>query len=173
MPMQILNHTPLFVWAILAFLIFRGVLSMRAREVDVRKLFIIPVVMVALALQDIVTRYGMTGAALAAWAGAAALTAWAIVAFTRTRIEAGATPGSLRLRGSWVPLAAMLAVFVTKYTVIVSMIVHPQLRNDAPFVVAACAASGLCSGFFVGCLLRDLKASMLLRSPVTGAVPAR
>ena len=172
MPMQILTHTPLFVWAILAFLIFRGMLSMRTREVDVRRLFIIPVVMVILALQDIATRYAFAAEALAAWAGASALIAWAIVTFTRTRIEAGSTPGSLRLRGSWVPLAAMLAVFVTKYTVIVSMVMRPQLGHDAVFVAAACAASGLCSGFFVGCLLRDLKASLLLRSPV-GAALAR
>lgn len=170
MPMQILTHTPLFVWAILAFLIARGVLSMRTRDVDVRKLFIIPVVMVILALQDIATRYGFAAGALAAWAGTAAVTAWSIVAFTRTRIEAGATPGSLRLRGSWTPLAAMLAVFVTKYTVIVSMAMHPPLGHDAAFVAAACAASGLCSGFFVGCLVRDLKAGLMLRGPVGAAL---
>lgn len=180
MPMQILTHTPLFVWAILAFLIFRGILSMRTRDVDLRRLFIIPVVMTALALQDIATRFGFGATAVTAWAVAAAGTALLVLAFTPTRIEAGTSArtsaataaGSLRLRGSWMPLATMLAVFVTKYTAIVSMVMHPQLRQDAAFVAAVCAASGLCNGIFLGSLARDVKAGLALRGQTGGAVAA-
>ena len=35
---QLFSHTPLYVWAILAFLVYRGVLASRVREVSLRKL---------------------------------------------------------------------------------------------------------------------------------------
>jgi hypothetical protein len=164
MLMQMLTHTPAFVWAILAFLIVRGVLATREREANIRKLFIIPAVMLVMALQDIAMRFGLHGAALAAWGAgvlAAALPIWFL---GRPRIMQGSAPGSLRLRGSWAPLCVMLAVFAIKYTAIVATVLHPQLRQDALFAAALCGASGLSNGYFLGSLARDLKAWLVLRS---------
>jgi hypothetical protein len=175
MLMQMLTHTPLFVWAILAFLIVRGVMATRERDANIRKLFIIPAVMLVMTLQDIATRYGLHGAALAAWGAGLLATALPIWFLGRPRIVAaqasganGMTPGSLRLRGSWAPLAVMLAVFAIKYTAIVATILNPQLRHDALFAAALCGACGLSNGYFLGSLARDLKAYAALR----GAAPA-
>jgi len=168
MLMQMLTHTPLFVWAILAFLIVRGVLATRERDANIRKLFIIPAVMLVMALQDIATRFGLHGAALAAWGAGVLATALPIWFLGRARIVAGSTEGntagSLRLRGSWAPLCVMLALFAIKYAAIVATILNPQLRQDALFTVALCAASGLSNGYFLGSLARDLKAYAGLRS---------
>ena len=70
MLIQILTRTPLYVWAILAFLVYRGMAAMRDRDVEVRKLVMIPAVMLVLSLQDISTKFGLGGWALAAWAAA-------------------------------------------------------------------------------------------------------
>jgi hypothetical protein len=169
MLMQMLTHTPLFVWAILAFLVVRGVLATREREANLRKLFIIPAVMLALALQDIAMRFGLMGPALAAWGAGMLATALPIWFLGRTRIVAGATPGSLRLRGSWAPLCVMLAVFAIKYTAIVATVLHPQLRQDALFAAALCGASGLSNGYFLGSLARELKAVARLRAAAPAA----
>ena len=65
---QIFSHTPLYVWAILGFLVYRGVLASRAREVTLRKLCIIPLVMLALSLSGVHGSFGFDGVAPLAWA---------------------------------------------------------------------------------------------------------
>ncbi|WP_036169242.1 DUF6622 family protein [Massilia sp. 9096] len=169
MLMQLLRHTPLFVWAILAFLVVRGVLATRERDASLRKLFIIPAVMLILALQDIAMRFGLMGPALAAWGAGVLATALPIWFLGRARIVAGSTAGNLRLRGSWAPLCVMLAVFAIKYTAIVATLLQPQLRQDALFAAALSAASGMSNGYFLGSLARDLKAWAALRDAAPGA----
>jgi hypothetical protein len=177
---QMLTHTPLFVWAILAFLIVRGVMAARERDIDPRRLLVIPAVMLAMTLQDIASRFGLDGVALAGWAVGALATGLPIWLFSRTRIVAASgaaagaatTRGGLRLRGSWAPLAVMLAVFATKYAAIVTTILHPQLRQDPLFAAALCAACGLSNGYFLGCLARDLKACLALRAQPSSHAPA-
>lgn len=169
--MQMLTHTPVFVWAILAFLIFRGVLAARDREADLRKLLVIPVVMLAMTLTDLSMRWGLGGLALAGWAVGALGVTLPMLAFSRTRIVAGMAPGSILLRGSWTQLAVMVTVFAAKYAAIVSLMLHPQLRHDALFTAAFCTLCGVVNGYFIGSLLRDLKAWLALRAamPATAA----
>jgi hypothetical protein len=162
MPMQILTHTPLYVWAILAFLVYRGVHAMREREIEARRLVIIPAVMLVLSLQDIGTKFGLGGLALAAWTAAAAATALLAGLAGGTRIAAGSAPGTVRVRGSRVPLVMMLAVFFTKYVASVTLAVAPQLRHDALFAAVVCALFGVFNGWFAGRLARDLAACRTL-----------
>lgn len=168
---QILTHTPIYVWAILAFLVYRGVAAMRDRELEVRELCIIPIVMLALSLQDMSAKFGLGGLALAAWALGVALAALPVLAFGRTRIAAGGVPGTVRVRGSRVPLAMMMAVFVTKYAASVMLAVLPHARQDALVIGTVCALFGLFNGAFLGRLARDLWAVAGLQAGA--AVPAR
>lgn len=157
---QLLNHTPIHVWIILAFLVSRGVAAMRDRDVETRKLFVLPLVMLALSLQDIGGKFGLGGPALAAWmlgCAAAAPLAWTRAAH---RIAAGAALGQVRVRGSWAPLALMMAVFCTRFAASAALAVQPQLRQDTLFVAAVCAAFGVLNGCFLGRLARDGKACL-------------
>ena len=158
MLIQILTHTPLYVWAILAFLVNRGVNAMRDREVEVRRLAIIPAVMLVLSLQDIGTKFGLGGWALGAWALMAAAVALLAGLSGSTRIAAGTAPGTVRVRGSRLPLVMMMAVFFTKYVASVTLAVAPQLRHDTLFAIAVCALFGVYNGWFVGRLAGDLAA---------------
>jgi hypothetical protein len=73
---QILIHTPGYVWAILAFLIYRGLIACTDREVEFSKLFIIPSVMLLLSVQDLAGKFGLGGVTLAAWAAGAMASAF-------------------------------------------------------------------------------------------------
>jgi hypothetical protein len=164
MLLQILSHTPLYVWAILAFLVARGVAASRTRDVKFAHGFIVPLVMLALALQGVLGSFGGGTAALA-WLAALALTAaltWRLV--DPLRIEARRVDGIIRERGSWQPLVLMLAIFCAKYAVNVALAVAPQLRGSASFTVAACVLFGAFNGIFIGKLLRN--ASLYLRQDV-------
>lgn len=159
---NIISHTPVYVWAILAFLVFRGVLALREREVSLPRLTIIPAVMLVLALQSIASRYGLASLAMAAWLLATAAMALQRWTFGASRIQAGAEPGTLRMGGSWAPLLLMLAVFVIKYALAVVQAVRPQLAQGAGFAMTACCLLGLCNGVFIGQLARDVAAARRL-----------
>jgi hypothetical protein len=155
---QIVIHTPTYVWAILAVLVWRGLAALRDREMRVRSLFIVPAVMLALSLQDVLTRFGSDAGALVAWAVAAAGTALLAWKFGRSRTAPGTTPGSVIVRGSRMPLAMMMAVFFTKYAVSVLLAILPHVRQDALVALGVCALFGVFNGCFLGRLARDLAA---------------
>jgi len=166
---QIVMHTPAYVWAILAVLVWRGTAALRQREMKLRSLFIVPAVMLALSLQDVLVKFGANAIALAAWAAAAAGTALLVWKFGRSRTAPGATPGSVIVRGSRVPLAMMMAVFFTKYAASVLLAVLPHARQDALVAAGVCALFGVFNGCFLGRLARDVAA---LRGIGQAAVPA-
>ena len=168
---QLLSHTPLYVWAILAFLVHRGTVAMRDREVEFRKLCIIPLVMLGLSLQDMSAKFGFDGLALAAWSGGALATLLLVMRQGGVRIAAGSVPGSLWVGGSRVPLAMMMAVFFTRYAASVMLAVFPQAQQNALAAGVVCTLFGLFNGVFVGRLARDLWTHANLQAGA--AVPAR
>lgn len=164
MLIQIVTHTPLYVWAILALLVYRGVVATRDREMEIRKLFIIPVIMLALSLHDIIAKFGTAFLPLSAWACGAALVMLLVLKSSGAAISAGDVPGSVRVHGSWVPLAMMMAIFFTKYATAVTLAIRPQIRYDALFSIAVCTLFGVFSGYFLGRLASNLLSVRLLRT---------
>lgn len=155
---QIVTHTPTYVWVILAFLVYRGVIALHTREVELKKLYIIPIVMLVLSLMDIRAKFGLDGIGFATWIVTAGATLALLVQFGAPRIAPTATPGHVIVRGSAWPLALMMAIFVTKYVASVILAMQPQLHQSVPFTVAVCALFGLFSGYFIGRLARDVNA---------------
>jgi hypothetical protein len=171
---QILIHTPMYVWAILAFLVWRGMVEMRGREVPLRRLFILPLAMLGLALVDLVAKFGVAALPMAAWMAGCAASLFYVRSFGAARIVAGAAAGQVRLRGSKAPLAAMIGLLLLKYATSVVLVVQPEAARIAPVAAAMCAAFGLFNGWFLGRLARDLAA--LRELPGEGAatpVPLR
>lgn len=170
---QIIVKTPVYVWAILAFLIYRGVLAARGRDVTITRMLVIPLLMLVLALQSIAMQFGVAGVGMLAWAlgmGAVVLQRWT---FGRAGVTPSATANKVHVRGSWAPLAMMMTVFMIKYVLAVALAIRPRLTNDMVFAATVCGLLGLCNGYFLGQLARDLGASRrILRSNgvPTGAV---
>lgn len=152
---QIVGHTPVYVWALLAFLIYRGVVASAESTVTMRNLCIIPAVMLALSLQGISGQFGTGTGVLLAWAaGAAASLALTWRLMSGSGISADRAAGTVHLRGSWVPLVLMMSIFVVKYSVTVFAVMHPALRTDAAFALPVCVLFGCFNGIFFGRLLR-------------------
>ena len=170
MLIQILSHTPAYVWASLAFLVYRGGVALRERTVTPRRLTIIPIVMLALSRQDITAKFGQDGLLLLTWAlgaGSAALLVWK---FAPTRIVVRAA--GVRMKGSAAPLAMMLGVFVIKYAASVAWVIVPQLHREAGFAVTLCTLFGLLNGCFLGAMVRDLGAYRRAASQASASLPA-
>jgi len=169
MLMQILTHTPVHVWAILALLVYRGVVAMREREVEFRKLLIIPVIMLALSLHDIATKFGIGFLPFAAWAAGAVGMTLLVWKFSNPSIAAGSTPGSVRVRGSSVPLAMMMAIFVTTYVTAVTLVMQPHVSQNALFSGVVCILFGVANGYFMGRLAGDMNMYKAFRTSEQGS----
>lgn len=152
---QIITNTPVWVWILLAVLIYRGLVASVDRVTSIRSAFLIPVVMLGLSVQGVASAFGAADYAMPVWFAAllagTALT-WSIV--DPGRLSADPANGTVRQPGSWTPLALMMGIFLTKYTVAVMLTVHPELKQQAVFVAGVCTLYGLFSGIFLGRLLR-------------------
>lgn len=155
---QILTHTPAYVWAILAFLLWRGVVEMRTREIAARRMLVLPLAMLALSLHDMATRFGAGAAMVAVWVAGvtvAGLLAWR---FGRVRVTPGSMPDRVLVRGSRLPLLVMMAIFAVKYATGVALALQPQLAQQTAIVLAVSLVHGLFNGLFLVRLARDMAA---------------
>lgn len=155
---QIISHTPVYVWALLAFLLYRGYLASRDRDISLQKLSIIPVVMLVLTLSGM-NGHGALGVGVwGVWAvgmlAGMALT-WRL---TSGDIAVDRAAGTVRQRGSWMPLALMVAIFFTKYTVAVVSVMHPELPHSLPFALGVTVLFGVFNGIFIGRMARYVAA---------------
>jgi len=152
---QIISHTPTWVWALLAFLVYRGILASTDREVTLKRISIIPLVMLALSWQGVAATFGFTPLTAGCWlasAGIAATLNWQL--FRKDQIVAYPERGVLFQRGSWLPLALMMGIFVTKYAVAVLLAMQPPLAHNTMFAAVICALYGVFNGMLIGRLLR-------------------
>lgn len=175
---QMISRTPLWVWGLLAFLVYRGLLASVNRETSLKKAFIIPAVMLVLSLQSVFTTFAGSTIALASWFGfmlAGSFLSWS---FSNPQsIVANPQRGVVLQQGSWVPLMLMMGIFFTKYGVNVTLAVNAGFEQEIVFVTSVCALYGLFNGIFVGKLLRIVSmyrataSSMLPRLELTRLEP--
>ena len=166
---QIISHTPTYVWAILAFLVYRGVTALSDRETSLRNLFIIPAVMLYLSLDSMARKFGLHDAVLGLWALGAVASTVLTYRLVQGPVSINRSAGTLVQRGSWAPLVLMLAIFCSKYAIAVVFAMQPALSDNALVVGAVCLMFGLFNGVFLGRLLRNLSA---WQRAAIGATPA-
>ena len=150
MLIQIVLHTPAWVWALLTALVAVGLAQTRDREMSATRVTVLPLVLVALSLVGVLTAFRRFPIAIGGWAGGLGLALTFgrhLVAARGARWLAGSQ--TVRVPGSWLPLALIVALFMIKYVAGVSLALHPALRADAGFASACSVAYGLFSGLFL------------------------
>lgn len=154
---QIIFNTPLWVWALLAFLIYRGIRAAVDREIPFGRIFIIPLVMLGLSLQGIASTFAASLAVMLAWLASAIVAgalAWQF--FGQGTIVAYPARRAIFQRGSWAPLVLMMGIFFTKYVVAVMLVLNPAYAQHTGFALAICGLYGVFNGIFIGNLLRTI-----------------
>jgi predicted neutral ceramidase superfamily lipid hydrolase len=146
----ILQHTPTWVFALFAVIVWVGYKQTQPRNVSLRRASIMPLVMVVFSFTGIHSAFGNNPLAYLCWVVGLASVVVAASAMGWQR-KARYLPASHRLElpGSWLPLALILAIFFIKYTVAVTLVMHPALRQTMPFVAGLCFTYGLFSGLFL------------------------
>ena len=158
MLIQILMHTPTWVYAVFAALMWLGGRQLRANTAPLWRVVLMPVAMVALAIYGVAAAFGHSPAGLwglACWAVAALPLALLVLRRplpADTRYDAARR--SIHQPGSWAPLALILAIFLTKYSVGVMLVMHPELARQSLLAVGISTLYGVFSGLFAGRALR-------------------
>jgi hypothetical protein len=160
MPIEILRHTPAWVFVLFFVLLAAGYRQTKDRRVRHGVIVALPAVMLALSFYGVISGFGMDAAALGAWVIGIGL-AVALGVISRWPRRAGASKGenAFFVPGSWVPLLLMMLIFFTKYAVAVIIARKLPIANRPLFIVCVALCYGLFSGFFLA------RAIVIWRSP--------
>lgn len=164
---QIFRHTPLWVWGLLVALASLGYLQTKTRLISKQRVVIVPAAMLVLALNGIASTFGFNPLLIGLWTS---VTVAVIAANLFLRLPRGVTYAAaadrISVPGSWTPLAFMMLIFFTKYTVAVKLALSPELRHFESFAMGACALYGVCSGFFLARAVEIARVSKRILSEV-------
>jgi len=171
MIVNILSHTPVWVWGLLAALTALGFSQTRQRHVAASRLLMLPLVPFGLGLWSMAP--GFMAPPLAALVWLAALGAGvALLAGRPAQAGAQWLPAQQRLQwpGSWMPMVLILVIFSLRYAANVGMAMNPGWRSAPEVLLPLALLYGAFSGLFLGRALALLKltrgpAAVLPRSP--------
>ncbi|MDF3832925.1 hypothetical protein P3W85_08185 [Cupriavidus basilensis] len=165
----ILQHTPAWIWVMLAALIALGISQAAPRRMTPRRATTVPLAMAVLSFLGVVSAFSRQPLALVAWAaGMAAALVLARAAGTWETIRWSTADRCLHVPGSWIPLLLILCMFATRFCVSVAQAVNPGLLRHGTFAMAAGFIYGAVSGIF---LARSLVAWRVSRqAPLRGVI---
>jgi len=149
MLLQIVQHTPVWVWGLLAALVALGLSQVRTREISMVRITILPLVLLALSFIGVVSTFAHATIAILAWA----VGVTAAIALGRQFMKVrGASwsseTGLLHVPGSWLPLALIVTLFLIKYGVGVTLAMNHAMAADTTFGAFCGLAYGGFSGLF-------------------------
>ena len=146
--LQILKGTPIWVWAILAALIYVGGKQLKPRVVKRYSVLIAPVAFLFVGLMAA----GRGPVGFATWAlsliGLAVFTCFVWRPATGARYEADGD--RLHLPGSAMPIIIMLAIFLLNYVINVVLAINPSYRGELIWQIVPALILGALSGVFIG-----------------------
>lgn len=149
MILQILSHTPVWVFGLLLGLLGLGLMQARTRSVRKAPALLFPAGMIALSVAGIHWSFGFTALAVASWFVAAATATACGYAYLRDKnVLWQKNEGKFFIPGSWVPLAVMMTLFSLKYVHAVMKVIHPDSVAAPVFIGTLSAVYGLLSGYF-------------------------
>ncbi|MGO1073484.1 DUF6622 family protein [Lysobacter sp. CA199] len=154
----LLTHTPLWVFALFAVLIWLGARRLRASTLPLARVWTVPAIFIAWGLCGLFAHAGGTPIeSLGRWIGGAliggALGAWSL---SPSALRFDHRNRLVRQPGSALPLLRNLAIFAGHYVLQMIAAAHPQMRDSA--MAWDLYVSGFSAGFFIGWAIRFVSA---------------
>jgi len=147
--MQIISHTPTWVFALLIGLIALGYRQTKVRNVSKNTLIILPIAMVALAIKGELSTFNLQLTALFTWISGAVIAYFIITEYITIKAKYIKEIQQFELQGSWVPLALMMGIFFTKYIVGVMTATQAEIITSSGFMLTVSLLYGAFSGVFI------------------------
>ena len=146
---QIIAHTPTWVFGLLFGLLALGYRQSKDRVMAKRALIILPIVMVALAINGEIRTFNLQLSALVTWFFGAALGYFLVRNFVKINAHYIKEQQVFFLKGSWLPLTLMMAIFLTKYIVGSLLATQANIITTTAFMLFVSVLYGVFSGFFI------------------------
>jgi hypothetical protein len=147
--MQILRHTPTWVFVLFAMLLVFGYLQTRSREVRQFMAYCLPLGMVALSLAGVQSSFGFAAGPASAWAVGLAAATWSGYRFFPLHGAVyDARNRAFFIPGSWMPFAVIMAIFFAKYVFAVMRALGVALVDSTAAATILSFAYGCFSGYF-------------------------
>jgi hypothetical protein len=147
-PLDILTHTPIAVWAVLAALVLLGLRQTRTQTMSATRVWLVPAVVGAASLAGALRGFAGAGELLtgACWAVGAALGFASNRSLDLPRRVSANADGSFTIGGSIAPLLLFVGVFMVRYVVNVALAISPALASNPTAAAAAAIAYGFTTG---------------------------
>lgn len=151
MLLSILNGAPIWVWPLLALLVFFGLKATRNRVTPTLPIYLLPL----LALLPLNAVNSLQGAGFL-WAvfGLAYVIGGLLGFAFQRRIISQKSAGRVTLRGEWVTFAVVMAVFWMNFVGGVVGAISPDTYASNGFHIMFATIAGLAAGSFIGRALR-------------------
>lgn len=151
--MIILQYIPLWVFLILAALLWLGLSARKDRLIRWRVPIIVPIAMTIMAVTTLLGQYGATELlvpALLAWLIVCGVTGWRLAQRPLPHgFSYDMKAAKFQIPGSYVPLAMYMGIFAFKFMVGFMTGMHMPIVNDLQFVLVISAIYGMFSGVFL------------------------
>jgi hypothetical protein len=146
-----LAGTPLWVWALLALLLYLGIRALRPSTAPLWRIAILPTVFFVWGLYGLYAMHAFTVQRILPWAAAlAAGTVIGIGIAGRHPIRADKARNLVYLPGSALTLLLGLAIFAIKYVFGVLHAIAPARFAEPQLWLTELAVSGVLTGMFIG-----------------------
>jgi hypothetical protein len=149
MLLQIVQHTPVWVWGLLAALAAYGWSQTRPREMSLTRVTVVPLVLLALSFAGVVSTFAHATVAILAWGvGVGAAIALGRRFMKLRGASWSSETGLLHVPGSWLPMTLMIALFLIKYGVGATLAMNHAMAANTTFAACCGLAYGGFSGLF-------------------------
>tara|TARA_R110000751_G_scaffold71287_10_gene144257 strand:+ start:26585 stop:27118 length:534 start_codon:yes stop_codon:yes gene_type:complete len=149
---SILSGTPVWVWLMLAFILYRGLKATRPRQTSLHAPLLMPAIMFISSLTSHARQF--TDPDLSGLLWLATLAVGGIIGgMLASRLKINVDPGPpviLHRPGSWISFLLILAIFLTQYIFGVINATQPLLANSPTTILLHTMLLGLFNGLFLG-----------------------
>lgn len=154
----IIVHTPYWVALVFFSLLVLGLLQARPHKASALRVISLPLAMLFFSFFGEISAFGWTLEPCLAWGGGLVL-AFALSRLGSVSVRTVFQPEfrSLRIPGSWTPLALMMAIFVIKYVLGVALALDLPVRHQLWFTCGISLALGGLSGIFLARVINVLR----------------
>jgi hypothetical protein len=167
---QILGGTPIWVFALLAYLLYVGVTRLKPGVRDLAKIWITPGIFIVWGLIGLFQRPGNFSEVLIRWGGGLIVGLALGLAFA-IPMQADRERRRVLLPGSILPLLRILIIFGSHYVLRVAAAIHPDMSGT--YLNWDIYVSGASAGYFMGWSARFMTSyakAPLLDLPAVAAV---
>ena len=154
---QFLLHTPWWVYVLFFYLLHIGFKASKPQITKLYILFILPIIFTVMSLHTLISEVQLTMINLITWLCAiiiGTLLGW--LQIHKTNIKVDKQKKLISSPGSWSILIIILVIFSTKYYFGYAIASNPAALQNQLFVLCMLSISGICSGAFIGRLLKYL-----------------